>query len=66
MVWKANQQSSWSAMARQGKLVLLAPEKAVEFAAMVVETPAREPPTAEVVSRTEIIVGLVTKLIGNQ
>lgn len=54
-----NRLSSWRTMARQGKLVLPAPEDAMEFAAMVVETPAAEPPIKEV-SRPEIIVGFVT------
>lgn len=54
-----NHLSSWRTMARQGKLVLPAPEDAMEFAAMVVETPAAEPPAKEV-SRPEIIVGPVT------
>lgn len=39
--------------------MLPAPEDAVEFAAMVIETPAAEPPIKEV-SRPEIIVGAVT------
>lgn len=54
-----NRLSSWRTMARQGKLVLPAPEDAMEFAAMVVETPAAEPPIKEV-SRPEIIIGPVT------
>lgn len=54
-----NRLSSWRTMARQGKLVLPAPEDVMEFAAMVVETPAAEPPIKEV-SRPEIIVGPVT------
>ncbi|MGI0523090.1 IS66-like element accessory protein TnpA [Rhizobium giardinii] len=57
---KANHLSSWRTLARQGKLVLPAPEDAVEFAAMVVETPAPMPPTAKAVSRAEIVVGPVT------
>jgi transposase len=57
---KANHLSSWRTLARQGKLVLPEPEDAVEFAAMVVEKPAPEPPTAKAVSRAEIIVGPVT------
>ncbi|MDX0890443.1 transposase [Sinorhizobium medicae] len=57
---KPNHLSSWRTLARQGKLVLPAPKDAVEFAAMVVETPAPEPPTAKAVSRTEIVVGPVT------
>jgi transposase len=57
---KANHLSSWRTLARQGKLVLPQPEDAVEFAAMVVEMPAPEPPTAKAVSRAEIVVGPVT------
>lgn len=45
-------------MARQGKLVLPAPEDAMEFAALVVDTPVGEPPIKEV-TRPEIIVGPV-------
>lgn len=55
---KPNHLSSWRTMARQGKLVLPAPEDVVEFAAMVVEAPAVEPPIIEV-SRPEIVVGSV-------
>ncbi|MGO6748794.1 hypothetical protein ACCT00_01540 [Rhizobium ruizarguesonis] len=43
-------------MARQGKLILPAPEDAVEFAAVIVDPPAPEPPTKET-GRPEIIVG---------
>jgi transposase len=57
---KANHLSSWRTLARQGKLVLPEPEDAVEFAAMVVEMPAPEPPTVKAVSRAEIIMGPVT------
>ncbi|KQZ54229.1 transposase [Ensifer sp. Root558] len=57
---KANHLSSWRTLARQGKLVLPAPEDTVEFATMVIETPAPEPPTAKAVSRAEIVVGPVT------
>ncbi|WP_418336545.1 hypothetical protein [Rhizobium gallicum] len=56
---KPNHLSSWRTMARQGKLVLPAPEDAVEFAAMVVETTAAEPPIDEA-SRPEVVVGPVT------
>ncbi|MGI0523094.1 IS66-like element accessory protein TnpA [Rhizobium giardinii] len=57
---KANHLSSWRTLARQGKLVLPEPEDAVEFAAMVVEPPAPEPPAAKQTSRAEIVVGSVT------
>jgi transposase len=56
---KPNHLSAWRTMAQQGKLVLPAPEDAMEFAAMVIETPAAEPPIKEV-SRPEIVVGPVT------
>ncbi len=46
-------------MARQGKLVLPAPEGAVEFAAMIVGPPVSEP-LVKRTSRPEIIVGAVT------
>jgi transposase len=51
---KANHLSSWRTLAREGKLILPEPEDAVEFAAIVVETPAPEPPTVKAVSRAEI------------
>ncbi|APO77559.1 MULTISPECIES: transposase [Rhizobium] len=57
---KANHLSSWRTLARRGKLVLPEPEDVVEFAAMVVETPAPEPPAAKQTSRAEIVVGAVT------
>ncbi|TCU22507.1 transposase [Rhizobium azibense] len=56
---KPNHLSTWRTMARQGKLVLPAPEDAVEFAAVIVEPPVSEPPTKKA-SRPEIIVGSVT------
>ncbi|MBT9373320.1 transposase [Rhizobium sp. CSW-27] len=56
---KANHLSSWRTMARQGKLVLPAPEDAVEFAAMVVERPVPEPQPVRTLSRAEIVVGPV-------
>ena len=46
---KANHLSSWRTLARQGKLVLPEPEDAVEFAAIVVDTPAPESGGAKVV-----------------
>ena len=57
---KANHLSSWRTMARQGKLVLPAPEDVVEFAAMVVERPVQDPPPVKTVSRAEIVLGPVT------
>lgn len=57
---KANHLSSWRTLARQGKLVLPEPEDTVEFAAMVVDTPAPEPPAAKQICRAEILIGPVT------
>ena len=56
---RPNHLSSWRTMARQGKLVLPAPEDAVEFAAMVVDTIAA-PTLVKDVTRPEIIVGPVS------
>jgi transposase len=56
---KPNHLSTWRTMARQGKLVLPAPEDAVEFASVIVDPPASELPIKKV-SRPEIIVGAVT------
>ncbi|MBY5533010.1 transposase [Rhizobium leguminosarum] len=56
---RANRLSTWRTMARQGKLVLPAPENAVEFAAVIVEPAVSEPPIKKA-SRPEIIVGSVT------
>lgn len=57
---KANHLSSWRTLARQGKLVLPEPEDAVEFAAVVVETPAPEQPAVKSDTRAEIVIGPVT------
>jgi len=46
-------------MARQGKLVLPAPEDAVEFAAVIVDPPLAEPAVKKA-GRPEMIVGAVT------
>jgi len=56
---KANHLSAWRTLARQGKLVLPAPEDDVEFAAMVIAAPVpdAEPSVEEPV---EITVGTVT------
>ncbi|MEI3854987.1 MULTISPECIES: IS66-like element accessory protein TnpA [unclassified Ensifer] len=56
---KPNHLSTWRTMARQGKLVLPAPEDAVEFAAVIVDPPVSELPIKEV-ARPEIIVGSIT------
>ncbi|MBY3584330.1 transposase [Rhizobium bangladeshense] len=57
---KPNHLSTWRTMARQGKLVLPAPEDPLEFAAVIVDPPAVEPHIKEGASRPEIIVGSVT------
>ncbi|MCA2412404.1 IS66-like element accessory protein TnpA [Rhizobium leguminosarum] len=56
---RANRLSTWRTMARRGKLVLPAPEDAVEFAAVIVDPPVSEPPIKKS-NRPEIIVGSVT------
>ncbi|WP_210271440.1 transposase [Rhizobium sp. RM] len=56
---RANSLSTWRTMARQGKLILPAPEDAVEFAAMIVDPAVSEPPP-KTVGRAEIVVGPVT------
>jgi len=56
---KPNHLSTWRTMARLGKLVLPAPEDAVEFAAVIVEPPVSQPPVKKA-SRPEIIVGSIT------
>ncbi|MGR9276136.1 transposase [Rhizobium leguminosarum] len=57
---KPNHLSTWRTMARQGKLVLPAPENAVEFAAVIVDPPVSEPPI-KIASRPEIVIGLVAR-----
>lgn len=57
---RANSLSAWRTMARQGKLMLPAPEDAVEFAAMVVEPQPPELLTVKSATRAEIVVGPVT------
>ncbi|MBX4994132.1 transposase [Rhizobium binae] len=56
---KPNHLSTWRTMARQGKLVLPAPEDAVEFAALIVDPPVSSSPSKEV-GRPEITIGSVT------
>lgn len=56
---RPNHLSSWRTMARQGKLVLPAPEDVIEFAAMVVDPPVAAPTLVKDVTRPEIIVGPV-------
>ena len=56
---RANCLSTWRTMARQGKLILPAPESPIEFAAVIVDPPVSEPPTKSV-SRPEMIVGPIT------
>ncbi|WP_205926156.1 transposase [Rhizobium sp. P38BS-XIX] len=50
---------TWRTMARQGKLILPAPQDAVEFAAVIVDPPVSEPPP-KAVGRPEIVLGPVT------
>ena len=56
---RANSLSTWRTMARQGKLILPAPQDAVGFAAVIVDPPVSEPPP-KAVGRPEIVVGPVT------
>lgn len=56
---KPNHLSTWRTLARQGKLILPAPEDATEFAAVMVE-PAETMQQAHDVERAEIIIGAVT------
>ncbi len=57
---QANQVSAWRRMARDGRLVLPAPEDAMEFVSLMVATPepVSEPPLAG--GSVEIAVGAVT------
>ena len=56
---RANSLSTWRTMARQGKLILPAPQDAVEFAAVIVDPPVSEP-TPKAVGHPEIVLGPVT------
>jgi len=56
---KPNHLSTWRTMARQGKLVLPAPEDPLDFAAVIIDPSAVEPHIKEA-NRPEIIVGSVT------
>ncbi|MHA6297920.1 IS66-like element accessory protein TnpA [Devosia sp. CAU 1758] len=58
---KANHVSSWRTLARNGKLVLPAPEDAVEFATLMV-SPVDEAMTAEPAASAgpEVVVGSAT------
>lgn len=56
---RANSLSTWRTMARHGKLILPAPQDAVEFAAVIVDPPVSEPPS-KAVGRPEIVLGPVT------
>ena len=55
----SNHLSSWRTLARKGKLVLPAPEDAVEFAAMIV-APSEGGTSSSETTRPEITVGAVT------
>ncbi|MFB2533524.1 transposase [Paracoccus sp. p3-h83] len=55
----SNHLSSWRTLARKGKLVLPAPQDAVEFAAMVVAPPDGDTPSSGT-GGPEIVVGAVT------
>ncbi len=55
---RANSLSTWRTMARQGKLILPAPEDAIEFAAVIVDPPNSELPP-KMLSRPEIVLGPV-------
>lgn len=55
---RANSLSTWRTMARQGKLILPAPEDAVEFAAVIIDPLVSEPPHTAI-GRPEIVHGPV-------
>jgi transposase len=55
----SNHLSSWRTLARKGKLVLPAPQDAMEFAAMVVAPPDGSTPSSETTG-PQIVVGAVT------
>lgn len=59
---KANHVSSWRTLARNGKLVLPAPEDAVEFATLMVDPvdEALAPAEPAVSAGPEVVVGSVT------
>jgi transposase len=59
---KANHVSSWRTLARRGKLVLPAPEDAVEFATLMVAPVVGDVTAAEPVASAgpEVVVGSVT------
>ncbi|MBY3517442.1 transposase [Rhizobium laguerreae] len=59
---RANSLSTWRTMARQGKLILPAPEDAVEFAAVIVDPPVSELPP-KMLSRPEIVLGPVPSVL---
>lgn len=56
----ANQVSTWRRMAREGKLVLPAPEDAVEFVSLMVAPPTQAESEDADAGRVEIGVGAVT------
>lgn len=57
---KANHVSSWRTLARNGKLVLPAPEDAVEFATLMVAPVDEQVAAASASARPEVVVGSVT------
>lgn len=57
---KANHVSSWRTLARNGKLVLPAPEDAVEFATLIVAPVVQDATPAAASAALEIVLGSVT------